>query len=173
MTLIYDAGLQARRVKWVLAGSAVVACAALWAGIALYNSFGLNPADGYGGQLAPVLHRLGLATLIGALGLLLLIGMLYYSSIYVVRISYLARNQLYQVNFSSAALRAPITFSASEIRSSRYHEGMMGGDGVSVNAPWTIVRVSGERRPLLIDDQGEILSARPMAALCRTNPGSG
>lgn len=79
MQLIYDAGRQARKVRWVLFLSAVIACATIWASIAVYNTFGLNPSD-----------RQGLVALISAVGLGAFLGMSYYTTIYVVRISYLA-----------------------------------------------------------------------------------
>ena len=167
MQLVYDAGWQARKVRGILISSLVLAGAAIWVAITLYRTFGLNPADGYGGQLAPVLHRLGLAALISALALSFVAGMFYYSSVYVVRITYQAGDQTYQMVFCGGVLRAPMTMKRDQIVSCHHHHGLARGEGVSVNAPWTIVRVSGQRRPLLIDGQGSILLPRPMAALCR------
>jgi hypothetical protein len=147
MNLIYEAGLQGRKVQFVIVGALLLAVGALWWGYTLVQSYGLAPGDG--GTLAPLPVRLAWGGSVALPGLLLAAGMLVYGACYITRIAIDAATR--QVHISTLAWVWGTSFAVEPdaVMQSRSHHGQFAAGGLNVNAPWTTIRLKGRVLPLV------------------------
>ncbi len=155
---------QALKVRVFLWGSIAACIGALYAAWSLAETYGLNPGDG--GVLRPIGERLMAGGIVGGLGVAFAGGMIWYASLYAVRIS----RQRDQVEMETMAIFGTKTrnFSVSDFDGGSYHHGrMQSGRGQSVNAPWITLRVKGRRIPFIADVQAETFDRSALMKLAR------
>lgn len=153
MIVVYHAGAQLMKVRAMMLVSLVCAAATVWWGWDLAQTYGSRPADG--GELAPLAVRMAWGVGVGSLGVVFACGMWLYGRLYVAKMELeegTDRLRIHTVRFIGTRKRM---FDASGVSASRHHEGRTDlPDAPSVNAPWTNLRLSGRRLPLILDQQG-------------------
>lgn len=155
---------QALKVRIFLWGSIAACVGALYAAWSLIETYGLNPGDG--GVLRPIGERLMAGCIVGGLGVAFAGGMIWYASLYAVRIS----RDRDQVELETMAIFGTKKrhFATSDFDGGAYHEGrMQSGRGQSVNAPWVTLRVKGRRLPFIADVQAETFDRSALMKLAR------
>lgn len=155
---------QALKVRIFLWGSIAACFAALYAAWSLVETYGLNPGDG--GVLRPLDERLMAGGIVGGLGVAFAGAMIWYASLYAVRIS----RERDQVEMETMAILGTKTrnFAVSDFDGGTYHGGrMQSGRGISVNAPWITLRVKGRRIPFIADVQAETFDQSALMNLAR------
>jgi TMEM70/TMEM186/TMEM223 protein family len=107
-------------------------------------------------MLAPLGIRLAWGIGVASLGIAFAAGMWLYGRCYVARMDLdetAGKLYVHTVRFFGNKKQA---FDMSDVSVGEYHEGISElPDTPSVNAPWTTVKVSGRRLPLIVDEQGE------------------
>jgi len=150
---IYSAGPQTNRVRFVMLLSLASAIGACWAGWNLSQTFGLNPGDG--GVLAPVDVRLAWGLGVAGLGLAFAAAMWLYGRLYIRTIQFDRVAKLLHVRTLGMFGDRTIAFPATDVLRSTFLAGQLYNPfGVSVNAPWYNLWVSGRRWPFILDAQG-------------------
>ncbi|MEM7234034.1 MAG: hypothetical protein AAF517_17790 [Planctomycetota bacterium] len=160
MRRIYHADFQLVKVRGIMYLAMAVGLGALWAAYHIYTTFGLNPADGYGGELAPMAHRAPFAGFVALFGLTFWGGMFMYGRCYAAEISVSDDESEVKIRTLGFIVDRRMTRAASELVDSDFHEGRNKGffaRYLSVNAPWVSVRIRGKRWPLIVDVQGDFL----------------
>jgi len=66
-----------------------------------------------------------------------------------------------------------LRFGQSDITRVRQYRGQLDTGGVQVNAPWTLLWITGRRLPILIDHQGDQHDRRKFNRLVRVAPSAG
>jgi len=165
--VLYDAGRQLAKVRFMMWLATACAVGGSWWGWSLTRTFGLAPGDG--GVLRPLGVRLAVGGSVAALGLLFGLGMLLYGRHYIAEIRRGARpDELVLRTVRLIGTRA-LTLATSDISLGRRHEGRAAtvspdlpfAEGIRVHGPWHVVRLPGRRLPLILDDQGWFASGRP------------
>ena len=152
--VIYNAGPQLLKVRFIILLSLLCALGAVWWGIDLAQTYGLNPGDG--GVLAPATERYAWGAGIMLLGLSFVVGMWLYSRQYVARLEYDIQSRVYTVRHVWFLGTRTTVFRQDEIVWSRFHEGRLSAD-VQVNAPWWTIQIAGRQKPLILDAQGVVV----------------
>lgn len=155
---------QALKVRAFLWFSIAGCAGALYWAWLLFESYGLNPGDG--GVLRPVGERLIAGGIVGALGLAFAGGMIWYASLYAVRIS----KEHDQIEMETMAIVGTTMrrFTVADFDGGSYHRGrMQSGRGQSVNAPWITLRVKGRRIPFIADVQAEKIDRSALMKLAQ------
>ncbi len=128
----------------------------LYVGLQLMQSYGLNPADGYAGELAPFGNRAIFAVTLVGFALLCLIGILAYTRVYVARL-WVADDGSH-LRIASVGLFGSLIseIGEKEIVSALYRRGYMRDwvSGLTVNAPWVSLWVANRSLPFILDQQG-------------------
>lgn len=153
MVEIFRAGRQLAKVRAIMWLSLGAAAVALWAGWALFDSYGTSPADG--GVLAPLGTRLAWGVTVAALGLAFAGGMWLYGGLYVTTLVYDERSDRLYVRTLTFVGHRNRVFSAGDVDGSSFHGGEFWAGGVWVNAPWVTLRMRGRSLPFIVDAQGE------------------
>lgn len=147
---LFDAGPQRSKVIGVTLFSAACALGSSWAAWDIWLTMGLSPADG--NQLSPWQARLAMALFVGGLGWSFFGGMLIYLRCYVSRILAVDAETVELLRLWPGP---PLRLGARDGALTQAHAGQFRGRmAVSVSAPWTSLRLPGQRWPLIIDDQG-------------------
>jgi hypothetical protein len=181
---IYRAIYHAAGVRAAMFFSLTCLAGALWWGLDLVRTYGLNPGDG--GQLAPLPERLAWGGLVLLLGVAFAAGMWLYGSLYAARIEFdpdKKQVHVYTVRFIGSS---KYVFNLEDIGTIRTHTDLNWGVAGDVmkkvdavlrmwdpfrgnpdaigrpspvvkGAPWKTVRLAGWRLPLIIDKQGVVL----------------
>ncbi len=158
MRVLYSADNRRSRLGVALLVLIVGAVAMGWLAIEVYVSYGLNPADGYGGRLAPWTDRAWFAGFLGATGFGLLFAVWLVLRLFVRKISKqdddkLAGNGI-QIHFFGPF--APLDLHTEEVRGVHAREGRLNVAGApGVDAPYYLIFRRGRRLPLVLDAQGE------------------
>ena len=160
MIPIFHAGRQLVKVRGMMLFSLVCALGSIWAGVQLAQTYGLSPADG--GVLAPWPIRLAWGGGVALLGISFAVGMGLYGRCYVVALAfnpYTSQLQITTLRFLGSATR---TVAVSDIRHTTHHHGQLDvldvdGAGLSVNAPWRSITLTGRWLPLILDQQGTVV----------------
>ena len=162
-TVLFEAGRQAIKVRFIMLLSLACAAGALYWGVDILQTYGVAPADG--GVLAPVWQRAALGLFVGGLGVAFAFGMWVYGRHYVVNI------QLIPGGTPRVRLRTMTFFGsegheldAADVRIGERHAGQLsvpdlsnpGLDTFRVDAPWGAIHVRGRSWPLIIDLQGDL-----------------
>lgn len=155
MELIYSAGSQGWKVRLVQAIVALTAPVAVWGGWEIARTYGLHPTEG--GELAPLPLRLALGAFVALIGIGSLAGMWIYGRCYVMRAELDPADDSVSITLAGFPLPTRMRLREGEVERAASHAGQMRGSGVSVNAPWTSLRVRGRRLPLIVDAQGDVV----------------
>lgn len=166
---------QALKVRVVFFFLLAVALAALWAGWAIFQSFGLSPADG--GVLKPFWQRLAFGGFVAGLGVAAAAGMWLYLTLYALQISRHG-NRVAIVTMTPAGRRER-EFPVGDIGESAYYHGRVHhvlssgrrSSALWVNAPWITLRVRGRRLPFIIDLQAEHIEIGELSVLAEGGVG--
>ena len=153
---VHFAGTRLRRVAAVFGLSLVCAAGAIWAGIVLFTTYGLSPADG--GVLAPLASRIAWAGFVSLSGLGFAGGMFVYCGCYVVRIGYDDSSREYLVSTLTRPGSVKIRIRPDDVESAREHRGRIETGKLSVDAPWLGLKIRGRKLPLIVDLRGSIVS---------------
>lgn len=93
---------------------------------------------------------------VASLGVLFVVGMGLYGRMYVALERFEQRtNKLHVATVGFFSTRERLV-DVSEVLGSTYHHGRM--RRASVNAPWTTLRMAGQRLPLLVDGRGKVMN---------------
>lgn len=155
MELIYSAGSQGWKVRLVQAIVVLIAPVALWGGWEIARTYGLHPSEG--GELAPLPLRLAIGGFVALIGVGAVVGMWIYGRCYVMRAEVDEARGVLSITLAGFPIPLRREIAITDIEGSRWHAGQSRGTGVSVNAPWTSVRLRGRWLPLVVDAQGESL----------------
>lgn len=153
---IYDVGPQLRKVRLMMIFSLLCFAGAVFGGYVAFYTLGRNPADGFGGQLAPLAHRLGAAVGIIALGAAFFIGMFIFGRFYVAQIFVSEDEQTLRFRLVGPFSHPRLDISVKEVIGWTFREGHY---DAGINNPWTAVRIRSRRWPLIVDAQGEVLDS--------------
>jgi len=166
MTEIYRAGSQLIKVRAIMLLSLASAVAACWYGWVIFQSYGLRPADG--GVLAPLGTRLAFGGGIALLGLAFAAGMALYGRLYATRIDYDEAAGALHIRTAGFVTGAESVHPVSDVLESDWMAGRFDNPaGVSVDAPWIKLRLSGRSWPLIVDAQGRFPDRALAAKLLR------
>lgn len=163
MTLLYRAGRQLWKVRFVMLLSLAAALLSLYAGYRLFQTYGLAPADG--GVLAPLWQRAAWGVTVGGLGVGFAVGMWFYGRNYVSQMTLLAEGSRVRLKMLTFIGSTTAEIPLSDFKGAGYHEGKFCDPRTGrlmVDAPWLAVRATGRRFPLVLDLQGEIPDARKL-----------
>ncbi len=176
-TIIYTAGGQALKVRFVMWLTLGAAAAAVWTGYYLLLTYGTRPADG--GVLAPLPVRLAWALSVSAIGLSFAYGMWLYGRYAVREIRMVPGDRTLRIAtyrfLGSRVETMPISDLAG---ATKRHDRIDRGDalgmltGISVDAPWLRVRLKGRRWPLVLDLQGVVANKARLAELLGPRAGA-
>ncbi|HWV57129.1 MAG TPA: hypothetical protein VNZ57_06625 [Longimicrobiales bacterium] len=163
--LIYHAGKQIRKVRFVQVITLLTAAAGIWGGIDAFRHYGLHPTEG--GVLAPIHVRLLLGGSLFALGVACIPGIWIFGRCYVRSI--VAARYPRRLRFEVAGMlrSGRIEVEVADIVDSEYRPGAFDGGKMPVNAPWMRIRVRNRKVPLIVDLQGEIRDPRAFESLIR------
>ncbi len=157
--VVYESAGQLYSVYAVTALSVLCAGLALATGWYVGNHFGLSPADG--GVLRPLWQRVAFGSALASVGCAFAGGMLLYLRLYIARLRIVERDGEGRTVTLEAAMAFPglrVPLSEAELMGTGDHAGRSSHfRGVSVNAPWTSLRLRGRRLPLILDAQGRWL----------------
>ncbi len=163
MTTLFRAGWQLKKVRAIMWFSLLCAAGAVWGGYYLATTYGLNPADG--GELAALPVRLAWGIGVALLGLAFAAGMYLYGCCYVAQIDFDEQAKLLRVRTVGFLGYAEQTINPADILRSRYHHGKFQTPEMTVNAPWTSLKIRGRRWPLILDAQGEFCEPKLLRKL--------
>ena len=122
--VVFDAGHQLRKVRFVMWLAVACAGAGAWWGWSLGQTYGLAPGDG--GVLAPLPTRMAVGTTVAGLGLLFAAGMWLYGRQYIAEIRQGPAGDQLTVRTTHLVGTIARTYPASEVRLGRRHEGRAG-----------------------------------------------
>ncbi len=159
-TLIYHSARQGWKLRCLLFAILAFTGAMTWLAWDIFSSLGLNPADGYGGVLAPLTHRLLGSIVVVALGLVVLIGMELFRRRYAgqifLRETELALNIVHVGWFGWSVREVKL----SDIDRVEHFEGLaLNGAGYPAT-PFLALYIEGFWVPLIIDLQGKVVETR-------------
>lgn len=168
-TLIFKAGGQATKVRWLSTVLIVVGIGCMVAAYPIFTS-----ATGAGGVPASLAERIGLAIMMVTLGGLCIVGMLVFLSVYLVEMRTHGDHvelQLFRPLYGKRTLQLPL----NALQRGKHHAGRYGFvehsgrryryDVQQVEAPWRSVRVEGWLLPLVVDLQGSEINAAKLQRL--------
>jgi hypothetical protein len=148
MKIIFCAGKQLIKIRFIMLVFLVFSSAMIWLGIDTFQSYGLRPADG--GVLAPLAVRLAWFLVISLLGLSLPIVMWLYAECYILKIEFDEQTRMLNVYTLRLFGSKKHEIHTSRILRSEYHSGRSTFDS-SINAPWWVTYVKDRKLPLIID----------------------
>jgi hypothetical protein len=154
MQPIYSAGRQAWKVRLVQWLAFATGPLAAWGGLMIVRTYGLHPSEG--GELAPLPLRLALGGFVAALGISFLVGMWVYGRCYVMEAAVDETRGVLGIALAGMPIRSWMEVPLDAVEASAWHAGRFQGR-ITVNAPWTSVRLRGRRLPLIVDQQGDFL----------------
>ncbi len=160
------------RVRLVQYASLIGLVVATWAAWGIFRTYGLNPADGYGGVLAPLSHRATFAGIVLTLGVLFAGGMGVYGRCYVVRMDLDKQRQCLTLHLAGFLRRTTCEIPLADLNAAGRHNhlpqpfrSLIGPS--QVDAPWISISVKGRRLPLILDRQADFPEARTFEALVK------
>lgn len=164
-TLIYHSRRQVWKLRCLMFAILGFAGLMTWLAWDIFNSLGLNPADGYGGVLAPLSHRVWGGGVVLALGLLALVGIELFRRRYAGQIFLRADYPKGESGAGSALYIAHVGWlgwsgrqiELSNIDRVQEYEGLaLNGAGYRAT-PFLAVYVERVWVPMVVDLQGEII----------------
>jgi hypothetical protein len=168
--VIFDAGRQALKVRFLMWLSLVCAAGAVYWGQDLLRTFGTRPADG--GVLAPLAVRIAWGGSVAALGLGFAFGMWLYGRYAIREILLIPAERRLRIATYRFVGRRVETFEFSDVtgataRRDRFQATDVFGapKGISVDAPWLAIRLRGRRWPLVLDLQGLVSDPAQLRAV--------
>ncbi len=157
--LLYKAGWQGIKVRFLMWLMAAVFVGSLYWGYSLALTYGTAPGDG--GVLAPLGARIGVAAIVWVLGFSFAFGMWLFGRYYIGKLWAVPADRSLRIatyRFIGSRLD---TVAMSEIAGATKHRDRIDRDdflgaltGISVNAPYLKIRLRGRRWPLILDLQG-------------------
>ena len=174
--LLYSAGRQSMKVRFLMWFALACAGAAVWEGYDLLLTYGTLPPDG--GVLAPLPTRLAWAASVSLIGLSFAYGMWLYGRYAVREIRLVPGDQTFRIaTYRFIGSRVETVAIGEVVVATKRHDRIKTGDflalvsGLTVDAPWLSVRLRGRRWPLVLDLQGVVANNARLAALLKTrNP---
>jgi len=163
MTTVFSAGRQFVKVRSLMWASALALVVCAWQGYGLYRTYGTREADG--GRLAPVGVRLAWGLGVAALGAGFFLGMQLYGARYVAGIRVDDAAGRVEIDTARLVGLRTIRVPASAVHMGRYHAGEYHSVKLTVNAPWTSLRIDGRRHRFILDGQGTVTDARAFEAM--------
>lgn len=169
-TTLFDSSFRLWRVRLVQYLSLLCLVGAAWAGRSIYVKYGLNPADGYGGELAPWSHRVLFAGIVLSLAVLFSVGMWIYGRCYVVRLDLDSQRECLVLHLAGFLWRYPCQIDLVDLDAASRHENLPRPfrwlmSRFQVNAPWIAISTKDRWFPLIIDQQAHFPEARTFQAL--------
>lgn len=169
---LFDASSRLWRVRLIQYLSLACLIGAVWGGWGIYATYGLNPADGYGGQLAPWAHRAAVAAFVVAMGLGFFAGMWVYGRCYVVRMDLDSSRQCLVLYLAGFVCRLSCEIPLADLEAASRHQNLPEPFRslmwrMRVNAPWIAISAQDRRLPLIIDQKADFPEARTFGALVR------
>ncbi len=171
MTL-FDSSSRLWRVRLVQYASLICLIVAAWAARGIYLTYGLNPADGYDGMLAPWPHRATFAGVVLTLGVLFAGGMWVYGRCYVVQMELDRQRQSLVLHLAGFLRRRTCELALADLEAADRHDklpqpfrSLMGQS--QVNAPWISISSKDRWLPLIIDRQASFPEARSFELLVK------
>jgi hypothetical protein len=156
---------RARRVWWLLIGTATFCASFLYWAVDVLQGYGLAVGDG--SALRPVGERRTMAALLAASGLLPFFGVLCYAGLYVTRME-ISGLRLCFWTIGPFGLRAhPAEVDA--VRSVTFHDWAI-EPGSPISTPCLTLRLAGRRSPLLIDLGADYVNRDAIERLGRKRP---
>ena len=155
MLRIFSAGRQGVKVCAIQLLSLVISPVALWGGWEAARTYGLHPSEG--GELAPLALRLLLGGFLAAIGAGFVVGMWVYGRCYVREAEVDPERGVLRLTLAGFVMPSRLEVPLQDVGGSREHDGRFRAGGMTVNAPWSTVRLRGRRLPLIIDVQGEFI----------------
>ena len=151
---------QARKVRFVTWGVALMGAGFIAWAAHMSQSYGLSPGDG--GVLRPPAERWGAAAILALCGLVPLIGIAYYARLYVIR---LVREGLeLRVTVIGLLTSFTRTYAVTDVGRTSHHAGE-NYENRAVSTPWTVLRIAG--RPYIIDRQAEWIDGAAISRLTK------
>ncbi len=168
--LLLRSGAQALKIRILFWIVVIIGVVALWGGWAIFQSFGLSPADG--GVLKPFSERLAFGGVVAVLGVALIAGMWLYMSLYALEV-------VRDGNKIAITTMTPLgdreqNFKVSELGKGAHHQGQTNfarvEDGlvenhIKVDAPWITLRAAGRRLPFILDMKSQIIEVDAIVSL--------
>ena len=163
MTTLFRASGQLKKVRALMWFALLCAAGAVWWGYDLALTYGLNPGDG--GELAALPVRLAWGVGVALLGISFAAGMYLYGRCYVAQIDFDEQAKQLHVRTAGFIGSAEQTINPADILRSRHHHGKFHTPEMTVNAPWTSLKIRGRRWPLILDAQGEFYEPKLLRKL--------
>jgi hypothetical protein len=171
--VVYRAGTQALKVRFLMWLSVACAVFAVTAAVNLFQTYGTRPADG--GVLAPIGARIAWSGTVAALGLGFVFGMWLYGRYSIRELRWRrGQNQLLISTYRFIGSRTDALNVAEIAGATAKRDRFQGRDifwaptGLTVDAPWLAVRLRGRRWPLVLDLQGIVADPDRLRALLRS-----
>jgi hypothetical protein len=150
MQTIFSAGFQGTKARILQVMSLLVFPVSLWAAWLMLTV----PATGPNDDLPPA-GRWAIALLAALVGVGFFVGMWVYGRCYVGKAEVDTERNRLRLTLLGFLFPSTLEIPADAIAGSTDHDGHLHTHHVSVNAPWTSVRVRGRRLPLVVDAQGD------------------
>lgn len=140
-----------KTILWRLMAPLCVLCGLALAGLggAFLFYFGV---DDLGPNMSPLYMRILFGGLFLAMGIGITLGSCIYSACYVSRIQVDREEGLVRFSVAGFVRGWSFTVRPDDIVSARFHDGYYRTRRMTVNAPWTTVRLRGRRLPLVVDE---------------------
>lgn len=165
MIHLYHSGPQTTAVRFMMILSLATAIGACWGGYALFQSYGLSPADG--GRLASFGVRATWGGVVAGLGLLFALGMWLYGKSYIRSIRYDPQAETLHLRTLGMFGDGRAVVPAGDVLGSTFSHGRLDNPvGVSVSAPWYKVRIAN-RGTYILDAQGAVLEPALLGRLLK------
>lgn len=149
MRTIFDAGPQRKMVWFAFFVTLITGAALIWLGEWSIRTYGLTPVEG--GVLKPLWQRILLGGSMIAAGVAMIVGFVVYLHCYAARIEADDAGDGFRVTVIWPFGRRARMVGADDVAGSGYNVGIF----MSVDAPWSSLRLHGRRLPFIIDEQGD------------------
>jgi len=153
--LIYRAGGQLPKVRFVQVISVLTAAAVLWHGVESSMNYGLHPTEG--GVLASLAVRALIGGAFCIFGVAVLVGIWAYGECYVTDLTADHDARILNARVAGTFRRRTLEIDVDTVSIPEFRHGKTDSGKLHVNAPWFRLDVAGRWLPLIIDAQGEIL----------------
>lgn len=154
-TLLLENARRARRVWFLMLGATLLCAACLYLAADMLQS--------HGGSGAQLLSQGGsAAVLLALLGLLPLVGMVYYGRLYAARVERSADHLLVWTRGLFAMKVHDLD--VRRVRSITFHDWPV-EPGSPISTPWLTLRIAGRRSPILIDLSADLVDRRAIENL--------
>jgi hypothetical protein len=153
MRTIFDAGPQRKMVWFAAFCTLVTGVVLIWLGEWSIRTYGLSPVEG--GVLKPLVQRVLLGGSFIAAGVAMIAGFVVYLHCYVARIEEDTAGGGFRLTVLWPFGGRQRTVMLDDVAAYSYNVGFSRAGGITVNAPWSGLRLHGRRLPFIIDEQGD------------------